>query len=165
MAFNSWDKLAKAQNDYPKPKFAVAVVDKALKKSPKNPFLLVSSSSATFIAFFLIPTQAWRVDLSLQQNSDSKLALDRLKQVSQGEGLTDSRLLSYLYRLSIEATRRGLSSPSNISSVGTELLKPWQTTVKAIERRNDRLQLWDALFNTAMREGCWEDVRFVSFLY
>ncbi|KAH7401816.1 tRNA synthetases class I (M)-domain-containing protein [Phaeosphaeria sp. MPI-PUGE-AT-0046c] len=40
MAFNSWDKLAKAQNDYPKPKFALAVVDKALKKQANNPYLL-----------------------------------------------------------------------------------------------------------------------------
>jgi hypothetical protein len=41
MAFNSWDKLAKAQRDYPKPKFAAQVVDKALKKQPNNPYLLV----------------------------------------------------------------------------------------------------------------------------
>lgn len=43
MAFNNWDKLSKAQRDYPKPKFAVGVVEKALKKNPKNPFLLVNS--------------------------------------------------------------------------------------------------------------------------
>jgi hypothetical protein len=41
MAFNSFDKLCKAQRDYPKPKFATAVVDKALKKQPNNPYLLV----------------------------------------------------------------------------------------------------------------------------
>jgi hypothetical protein len=41
MAFNNWDKLSKAQRDYPKPKFAVAVVEKALKKTPDNPYLLV----------------------------------------------------------------------------------------------------------------------------
>jgi N-terminal acetyltransferase B complex non-catalytic subunit len=41
MACNNWDKLTKAQRDYPKPKFAVSFVDKALKKNPKNPFLLV----------------------------------------------------------------------------------------------------------------------------
>jgi N-terminal acetyltransferase B complex non-catalytic subunit len=41
MACNNWDKLSKAQRDYPKPKFAVSFVDKSLKKSPKNPFLLV----------------------------------------------------------------------------------------------------------------------------
>jgi hypothetical protein len=41
MAYNNWDKLSKAQRDYPKPKFAVGVVDKALKKNPKNPFLTV----------------------------------------------------------------------------------------------------------------------------
>ena len=41
MACNNWEKLAKAQKDYPKPKFAVSFVDKSLKKTPKNPFLLV----------------------------------------------------------------------------------------------------------------------------
>jgi hypothetical protein len=41
MAFNSYDKLVKAQRDYPKPKFATQVVDKALKKQPNNPYLLV----------------------------------------------------------------------------------------------------------------------------
>jgi hypothetical protein len=42
MAFNSWDKLAKAQRDYPNPKYASAVVDKALKKQPHNPYLIVN---------------------------------------------------------------------------------------------------------------------------
>jgi hypothetical protein len=41
MAFNSWDKLEKAQRDYPKTKFAVVAVDKALKRQPNNPYLLV----------------------------------------------------------------------------------------------------------------------------
>jgi hypothetical protein len=41
MAFNNWDKLEKAQRDYPKAKFAVGVVDKALKKQANNPYLLV----------------------------------------------------------------------------------------------------------------------------
>jgi hypothetical protein len=41
MAFNSWDKLAKAQRDYPNPKYAGAVADKATKKDPKNPYLMV----------------------------------------------------------------------------------------------------------------------------
>jgi N-terminal acetyltransferase B complex non-catalytic subunit len=41
MACNNWDKLSKAQRDYPKPKFAISFVDKSLKKNPKNPFLLV----------------------------------------------------------------------------------------------------------------------------
>jgi hypothetical protein len=44
MAYNTWAKLSKAQNDYPKPKFAVPFVDKALKKNPTNPFLLVCAS-------------------------------------------------------------------------------------------------------------------------
>jgi hypothetical protein len=50
MAFNNWDKLSKAQRDYPKPKFAVAVVEKALKKTPDNPYLLV----CTFVFRFYV---------------------------------------------------------------------------------------------------------------
>jgi hypothetical protein len=42
MSINTWDKLAKAQRDYPKPRYASAVVDKASKKDPKNPYLIVS---------------------------------------------------------------------------------------------------------------------------
>ena len=41
MAFN-WDKLSKAQRDYPKPKFALSYIDKLLKKNPGNPYLTVS---------------------------------------------------------------------------------------------------------------------------
>jgi hypothetical protein len=45
MAFNSFDKLCKAQRDYPKPKFAYAVVEKALKKQPQNAYILVQHRS------------------------------------------------------------------------------------------------------------------------
>ena len=40
MAFN-WDKLCKAQRDYPKPKFALDAAGKLLKKRPTDPYLLV----------------------------------------------------------------------------------------------------------------------------
>lgn len=45
MAFSTWDKLLKVQRDYPKPKFALPVVEKALKKAPTNAFLHVSFAS------------------------------------------------------------------------------------------------------------------------
>jgi len=41
MSLNSWDKLSRARRDFPKPKFANAVVEKGLKKAPNNPYLLV----------------------------------------------------------------------------------------------------------------------------
>ena len=41
MAFN-WDKLCKAQRDYPKPKFALDAIGKHLKKRPKDPYVLVN---------------------------------------------------------------------------------------------------------------------------
>jgi hypothetical protein len=43
MAIN-WDKLSRAQRDYPKPKFALPYIDKLLKKNPGNPYLSVSNS-------------------------------------------------------------------------------------------------------------------------
>jgi N-terminal acetyltransferase B complex non-catalytic subunit len=49
MACNSWDKLRKAQRDYPKAKFADSFVQKSLKKNPKNPFLLVGRSLTAVI--------------------------------------------------------------------------------------------------------------------
>lgn len=49
-----------------------------------------------------------------------------------------------------------------VASVQSVFLKPWQGAVKALDRKSDRLEVWDTLFTTAMREDCWEDVRFVS---
>ena len=54
MSFNTWDKLSKAQRDYPKPKFATDVVNKALKKQPNNPYLLVRSRFGGGFEFDLI---------------------------------------------------------------------------------------------------------------
>ena len=41
MAFN-WDKLVKAQRDFPKPKFALDNISRHLKKRPSDPYVLVS---------------------------------------------------------------------------------------------------------------------------
>lgn len=46
MAFN-WEKLSKAQRDYPKPKLALSYIDKLLKKNPGNPYLTVSEIAAS----------------------------------------------------------------------------------------------------------------------
>lgn len=43
MAFNNYDKLTKAQRDYPKPKFALSFIDKQLKKNAVNAYLLVGA--------------------------------------------------------------------------------------------------------------------------
>lgn len=45
MAIN-WDKLSRAQRDYPKPKFALPYIDKLLKKNPGNPYLTVRDSKS-----------------------------------------------------------------------------------------------------------------------
>ena len=98
--------------------------------------------------------------MSLRLNQNPELVLSGLQQTCQLPGLTDTRLLSYLYEICAETSRRP-SGAFNISSIGTEFLKPWQNAAKALGRKHDRLELWDALFNAAMREDCWEDVRFV----
>ncbi|KAI8935899.1 hypothetical protein NX059_007411 [Plenodomus lindquistii] len=144
MAFNNWDKLEKAQRDFPKPKYANSVVDKALKKQPKNPFLL-----------------AWKAELLLSVDEASK-AMVQLHYIraSAIPGLTDTRLLAYFYTLCAETTRRTQLEPNGIDSVGKDFLQPWQAAAKATERKADRLQLWDVLFTTASREDCWDDVLF-----
>ncbi|KAL6706881.1 hypothetical protein ACN47E_005024 [Coniothyrium glycines] len=142
MAFNNWEKLAKAQRDYPKPKFAVAVVDKALKKNPANPFLL-----------------AWKVDLVLQlRSSHCDDIIKNINNICSQSGLNDTRFLSYLYRLCAD-TRRRTSASKVVWTVGIEWLKPWQNAVKAASRKSERQDLWNALFLAAVGEDQWEDVR------
>jgi disulfide oxidoreductase YuzD len=45
MAIDTLEKLEKTKRDYPNQKFAVQFVDKALKKSPRNAYLLVGAVS------------------------------------------------------------------------------------------------------------------------
>ncbi|KAF1943638.1 hypothetical protein EJ02DRAFT_399997 [Clathrospora elynae] len=148
MAYNNWDKLSRAQRDNPKPKFAVGVADKALKKNPKNPFLL-----------------AWKADLSLQLNYEPKTVVFQLLQACQQPGLNDTRLLSYTYRLLLEANRRHNDDGLCITSVGNEGFKIWQNAAKALDRKSDRQDLWSMLAGAALREDCWEDFRLAVFNY
>ncbi|KAH9878562.1 hypothetical protein IAQ61_001834 [Plenodomus lingam] len=142
MAFNNWDKLSKGQHDFPKPKFANSVVDKALKKQPNSPFLL-----------------SWKAELLLSFDDPGR-ALDNLLLCAKSlSGGTDTRLLAYLYSLSVEAIRKTGKEAKGFGSVGQDFLKPWQTVVKAAGRKSDRLKIWDTLFTTASHEDCWDDVQ------
>ncbi|RMZ73963.1 cytoskeleton organization [Pyrenophora seminiperda CCB06] len=142
MAFNNWDKLRKAQRDYPKAnKVADSFVQKALKKSPKNPFLL-----------------AWKANLSLQLSRDAETAIRHVQQAWQQPGSNDIRLLSYLYGVVVEATRKHRRLRS-ISGAGDENFKVWQSTAKALAHKQDREDLWSALGKVALREECWDDFR------
>ncbi|KAL5121989.1 methionyl-tRNA synthetase [Pleosporales sp. CAS-2024a] len=142
MSFNSWDKLVKAQRDYPKPRFAMQVVDKALKKQPKNPYLL-----------------AWKADLALQQEQGHMLSVVSFLTDAHSQPILDTELLSYMYKNTIEAVRR-LTTDVTFNSVGTKVLGAWQTTAKNMKSKRDRISLWDLLFIVAMESDCWEDARF-----
>ncbi|KAL1793372.1 hypothetical protein ACET3X_008354 [Alternaria dauci] len=148
MACNSWEKLCKAQRDYPKPKFADAFVQKSLKKTPQNPFLL-----------------AWKARLGLTLNHGHNDVVNLVQQAWEQPGVNDTRLLSYLYRIIAEATRRDQGLNLNISGVGDGNLKVWQRAAKALGRKEDRQELWSAFGKAALTEECWEDFRLAVFHY
>ncbi|KAH9860569.1 hypothetical protein J1614_011900 [Plenodomus biglobosus] len=143
MACNTWDRLTKAQHDFPKLKFANSVVDKGLKKQPNNPFLL-----------------SWKAELQLSSDQPKAALVHLLVCANSLSGGTDTRLLAYVYSLSAEAIRKTELDPDGIGSVGKDFLQPWQRVAKATERKADRLKIWDTLFTTASREDCWDDVQF-----
>jgi N-terminal acetyltransferase B complex non-catalytic subunit len=73
----------------------------------------------------------------------------------------DELLLEYVYRLVVEATVRANPKLNRINSVGNEGVKAWQSAAALKTTKKDRKDIWDALFTTAMRQGCWDDVRTV----
>ncbi|KAI4618609.1 hypothetical protein J4E80_005211 [Alternaria sp. BMP 0032] len=148
MACNSWEKLCKAQRDYPKAKFADSFVQKSLKKTPKNPFLL-----------------AWKARLCLSLNNVDTDVANLVQQAWEQPGVNDIRLLSYLYKILADATRKDQDNNLNISGVGDGNLKVWQRAAKALGRKEDRQDLWSALANVALAEECWEDFRLAVFHY
>jgi len=161
MAFNNWDKLRKAQRDYPKPnKVAESFVRKALKKSPQNPFLLVRRVR-TLLSARANLYEAWEANLSLQWSCDAETAIDQVQQAWQQPGSNDVRLLSYLYETLAEATRRSRNL-NVISSMGDENSKVWQSAAKTLVRKQDREDLWSGLAKVTLREECWEDFRLVQ---
>lgn len=98
--------------------------------------------------------------MGLQQRNDGVAVKDRLIEASQQPGITDHRLLAYIYKLYAEALRISGVSPVAIS-VDAKILDAWRNTAKSLTRKSERLELWGALFNAAMREELWEDARTV----
>jgi N-terminal acetyltransferase B complex non-catalytic subunit len=107
----------------------------------------------------LIVGQAWKADLSLQLNQEPKTVIFQLQQAWKQPGLTDIRLLSYMYRLLAEATRRQQDNGLLFSSVGNENEKVWQDSAKALGHKEEKKELWSELGRVALREECWEDFR------
>jgi N-terminal acetyltransferase B complex non-catalytic subunit len=77
--------------------------------------------------------------------------------------IQDELLLEYAYRLIVEATLRSNPKLGQISTVGNEALKAWQNAAGLKTTKKDRKDIWNALFTTAMRQGCWDDVRTVHY--
>jgi N-terminal acetyltransferase B complex non-catalytic subunit len=75
--------------------------------------------------------------------------------------ISDIQLLSYMYKIYLEAIRRDTQTVQHVS-VGPVILKCWQSAAKTIERRDERIELWGTLFKTALYEDLWDDARFVS---
>lgn len=161
MAFD-WDKLSKAQRDYPKPKLALSYIDKLLKKNPGNPYLTVSEIAAS-CDHVANTWQTWRADVSLRLQSSPDAVAKTLRDVCQHKStIIDAQLLEYVYRLIVEATLKSNPKLDQISSAGNEGVKAFQNAAALKTTKKDRKDVWDALFTTAMRQGCWEDVRTVS---
>ncbi|KAF2684778.1 hypothetical protein K458DRAFT_26708 [Lentithecium fluviatile CBS 122367] len=144
MAYN-WDKLCKAQRDYPKPKYALDTIGKHLKKRPGDPYVL-----------------AWKASILLSQDGNTQDILNILTPFATRQPpITDLSLLSYSYKLLLEATRRhDFKTSLYLGTVGELGLKIWQNAAKMLSNRTARLELWSELFVAAMRQDCWEDVRF-----
>lgn len=162
MAYNSWDKLAKAQRDYPRPKFANQVVDKALKKQSNNPYLLVSFVCEDCVRLLKFD-QTWKADILLQLNHDRPKETLAFVERAHRQPIMDNELLVYMYETFIAASRLE-TEDHHISTVGTEALATWQATASRMKHKSERASLWDLLFSTAIQEDCWEDVRLVSCL-
>ncbi|PVI00260.1 hypothetical protein DM02DRAFT_593085 [Periconia macrospinosa] len=144
MAFN-WDKLVKAQRDFPKPKFALDAITRHLKKRPTDSYVL-----------------AWKATVLLQvdKDGDARVALDILQTLCQRQPpITDVPFLCFIYSKLSEALRRRNPHSVTLASVGELGLKAWQNAAKALPTHPQRLDLWSELFISAMQEDCWEDVR------
>jgi N-terminal acetyltransferase B complex non-catalytic subunit len=104
--------------------------------------------------------QTWTVDIHLQQHSSSASVLRNIMEKAHLQPIGDTQLLAYMYRMYIEVLRRAEGTP-RVNSIGNAALGTWQATAKNMQRKLDRIAMWDLLFYTAMGEDCWEDVRFV----
>ncbi|KAF2877832.1 N-acetyltransferase B complex non catalytic subunit-domain-containing protein [Massariosphaeria phaeospora] len=145
MAYN-WDSLCAAQRLQPNPKFALDKIKKLLKKRPNDAYLL-----------------AWRADVCSQLDADGPEILDRLIPLSEYQPpIADTALLSYIYRLAIEATRSQHMAKDGLNSVGEAIIKAWRNAAKTLNTKTARLNVWSDLYKCAVRADCWEDVRIAT---
>jgi N-terminal acetyltransferase B complex non-catalytic subunit len=159
-----WDKLQKLKRDHPKAKFASKEISRQRKKQPTNPYLLVTIlPSLEHNLVLTLPFQAWQADVSLELGiSASSVISNTLFPVLEFcPPITDTRLLVYVYKTFANALRKEASGYPNLATTGPIVLKAWETAAKTLPSRKARLDFWSALFTSALREDCWEDVRWV----
>ncbi|KAF2109051.1 N-acetyltransferase B complex non catalytic subunit-domain-containing protein [Lophiotrema nucula] len=144
MALN-WEKYEKLKGDYRIPKFALAENTRQLKKRPNDPWLSL-----------------WKGEIQLQLNNPPNAVVkDILLPICKRQPpMNDLALLTTHYSLLIDATRRSKLHVSYIASVGNECIQAWQNAAKTCRTPKDRFEVWNALFVAALREDCWEDVRY-----
>jgi N-terminal acetyltransferase B complex non-catalytic subunit len=63
--------------------------------------------------------------------------------------ISDTQLLAYMYRMYIEVLRRAEGTP-RVNSIGNAALGTWQATAKNMQRKLDRIAMWDLLFYTVL---------------
>lgn len=159
-----WEKLSKLRRDYPKAKFAFSEVTRQRKKQPTNPYLLVIALLCIkIIRALTLFLQAWKADILLQLGSSgADVIQDNLAPILvHRPPITDTRLLVYVYKIIAEATRHHDPKTLGLASVGAPVQKAWENAAKTLKTRKARLDLWSCLFTCAMKEDCWEDVRWV----
>ncbi|KAH6612687.1 tRNA synthetases class I (M)-domain-containing protein [Boeremia exigua] len=112
MAFN-WDKLSKAQRDYPKPKFALSYIDKLLKKNPGNPYLAaivkyrVEGASSDKLTYY---TQIFAQQMSAEQKIQTSQitgVADRMAEIQLGVALKQMK----------DAYERSESDPISVKDI------------------------------------------------
>ncbi|KAF1998096.1 hypothetical protein P154DRAFT_524402 [Amniculicola lignicola CBS 123094] len=140
-----WDRLIKLQRDYPKPKFAEKEVQRQLKKKPLDPYLRI-----------------WKADLLLQLGDVSNEVNTLLDLSLRQQPVTDSRLLAYHYRTCRHAAKIKGSGTISRATAGDQALKAWQDAFSTLQSKAAKLTLLSDLFLCALRESCWDDVRWAA---
>jgi N-terminal acetyltransferase B complex non-catalytic subunit len=60
-----------------------------------------------------------------------------------------------MYKITAEVTRRTVKVVV-VSTLGPPVIACWQAAAKKLDRKSDRLELWNTLFTTALHEDIWE---------
>jgi N-terminal acetyltransferase B complex non-catalytic subunit len=105
--------------------------------------------------------QAWKADNYLQVDKLADCGQTLIELLARKPPITDFTLLGYIYQICIGSLRRREPELAICPTAGYGVQNTWQDAAKSLPSRKARLDLWSSFFVTAMREGCWDDVRIV----